>query len=1146
MFSCFAQKEENIQDLGYPTTFNEELTGTKTYAYVIGVSDYSNSNMQDNQLSYADNDARLFASYLQNWNNIEINLFTNSNASSKKIIGEGIGKTLKSAQPGSRVVIYFAGHGDISPLTDEGYLLLNECDPVEDLEYSTSVLSVRTILAQAKLANKKNVEVYIILDACKSGHANFESIKQGINRNDSGEPISKTVFMLSSKSNQQSKEHRHYKHGLFTHFLVEGLGGQADENQDLMIDMEEISEYVKDSVKSAYKHLFPFVEKSQNPVFSSDIDDDYPLTEVFDFDPKLIADENDNSEIASRGNARGGISRFKSENSYTNALYRQYSKQIDRGSFFQNSINTVKNLDIGTDKIYFNEGKIISSFKLSDDKKSFATIVNGNVLISDSYLSNSNIIRLDHEQSIMDFTFCKTRDLIATVDKSNLISIWNSRSGSNLQSIRIENNEVTVLEFISDSLLAIGTDKGKLILLDLKGNKILNKGVKILKNRISQMECVNSTLVLSDNEGYLSFYDIEANIGIKRIKADDDKLNGFCVINSLNSVISIGSGGRVRRWSLDDFKMQAEYIIPAKLIEISIDPLEEYCFIGTGEGKIEILNVQTFEKIKSSIKDKSGIQEFEYDDLKGRFLVLNEQGQLYSMELVIESILSVYNLRQLILGNNISNSLKEIVNDDLLYGLNDHVNSVLSVLINQKEIQPMTKEIKTALKYTKASLKIPNQSTYNQNRLRINLLLLEVFEIISENNSAELQGALNRLKEVQELDPNGAYGFDLSAQIHTKLKNYSTAKAMSLEAEKRAPKWVVPKTTSGWIYMLNGENERAEEKFREVIELDSDYAKGFANLAKLYVNMDRISDAKLYAELASVIDSNIMFRSGGYFEIERIKQYTQHGGGHLLLLHDPNEPSSELLLDKIVQLQEQFNQFVTPILLIKNIGGSNVNLENTCGPCNSIHNVEYVTDAEEWSDIIQGNKAPGIIYIEGGFPYFEFYGNGSNEEDLQVIKNLMDRFDDVLESAMDIGSGKEPRKKSINNRSSLNIGDSYEGGIIVYIDGSGEHGIIAQNTNGSKYEDKWEGARQYCQTLELNTKTDWRLPTLEQMYLINKEYVNSELLRKSIPNGFYWTRSEKKQNWAVTTNMYWIDLYSKMVSWSIKKNLKMVLPIRLF
>ena len=85
------------------------------------------------------------------------------------------------------------------------------------------------------------------------------------------------------------------------------------------------------------------------------------------------------------------------------------------------------------------------------------------------------------------------------------------------------------------------------------------------------------------------------------------------------------------------------------------------------------------------------------------------------------------------------------------------------------------------------------------------------------------------------------------------------------------------------------------------------------------------------------------------------------------------------------------------------------------------------------------------------------------------------------------------------------IGDSYGGGIIIYVDASGQHGLIASATDAASASN-WYDAKMISNEL-INGYGDWFLP--------NKQQLNQLFLNKSVVGGipdvvatYYWSSTE--------------------------------------
>lgn len=86
----------------------------------------------------------------------------------------------------------------------------------------------------------------------------------------------------------------------------------------------------------------------------------------------------------------------------------------------------------------------------------------------------------------------------------------------------------------------------------------------------------------------------------------------------------------------------------------------------------------------------------------------------------------------------------------------------------------------------------------------------------------------------------------------------------------------------------------------------------------------------------------------------------------------------------------------------------------------------------------------------------------------------------------------------------LKIGDEVHGGIVAYIDESGDHGLVCS------LEDlvwgEWEEAKEACAEYSFMGKNDWYLPSKDELNLL---YVN--LHKKGLgdfTNNNYWSSTE--------------------------------------
>ena len=217
-------------------------------ALIIGVNEYKNTP----NAIFADNDANYFADFSENILGIKpqnIKLISNQDANINEIK-----KALKLWMKGystpekSDIYIFFAGHGLANADGKELYLLPYDGEPrlLED-----TALLRSEIFDTLKNINPKSVTVF--LDACYSGQTREKDMILADARPiaivpvESDVPENFTVFSASSGS-EISGSLPEADHGLFSYFLMKGLEGDADANNDRKITNGELHNYVLSNV----------------------------------------------------------------------------------------------------------------------------------------------------------------------------------------------------------------------------------------------------------------------------------------------------------------------------------------------------------------------------------------------------------------------------------------------------------------------------------------------------------------------------------------------------------------------------------------------------------------------------------------------------------------------------------------------------------------------------------------------------------------------------------------------------------------------------------------------------------------------------------------------------------------------------------
>ena len=246
-----------------------EATSNKTignqYALVVGVSKYHNIQT----LLYADDDAISFKDFLLDTKLVpEANIHTliDSTATRSRFYAE-IKKIMDKLKENDRVIIYFAGHGDVDNDIDAGFLLGYNC---EATPYAASdAIDISMLERYVDAITKKNVKVILIADACRSGKLTGGAHGAELTLTALSSRFKNTIKILSCGPGELSEEtnFRGGGHGVFTYYLLEALYGLADEDNNNQITKKELDKFLRDKVaKATNDRQNPIIEGNANEV----------------------------------------------------------------------------------------------------------------------------------------------------------------------------------------------------------------------------------------------------------------------------------------------------------------------------------------------------------------------------------------------------------------------------------------------------------------------------------------------------------------------------------------------------------------------------------------------------------------------------------------------------------------------------------------------------------------------------------------------------------------------------------------------------------------------------------------------------------------------------------------------------------------
>ena len=233
---------------------------TKTVVVIIGNRNYGKGVPS---VTYALNDSRAFRKFVEATLSIPVEqIIYEENASRGKM--DGIFKRILPARlkalDADKVIIYFSGHGMVVNNGD-AILLPSDADPT-----TADLIGYPRDELFNQLASLKVKSSTVYLDACYTGtDKGGNALLQGkpVFRSPNQIVVPKNITYISASSgNQIAWMDKNKGHSLMTFYLLKGLSGSADLNNDSKVDSKELENYLISEVNRSALLLF---NTEQNP-----------------------------------------------------------------------------------------------------------------------------------------------------------------------------------------------------------------------------------------------------------------------------------------------------------------------------------------------------------------------------------------------------------------------------------------------------------------------------------------------------------------------------------------------------------------------------------------------------------------------------------------------------------------------------------------------------------------------------------------------------------------------------------------------------------------------------------------------------------------------------------------------------------------
>jgi len=241
----------------------------KVWVVIVGVAKYKDKN---NNLNFTIDDAyKMYAFYKSpeggSLPDRQISLLINEDATRKNVL-KALNDIYIQAGKEDAIIFYFAGHG-----SKNAFITYEYGDISSDRSGVLMHDELRKVFDNSKARYK-----YIIADACHSGsiaqqpvtqntgsrsvfYEAFDSSKEGF------------VMILSSMSEEVSWETSGLRQGVFSFYLLRGLKGESDSNNDRIVTVTELYDFVQ-------KNVVKFTDGDQNPILFGNYDNNLPIAIV--------------------------------------------------------------------------------------------------------------------------------------------------------------------------------------------------------------------------------------------------------------------------------------------------------------------------------------------------------------------------------------------------------------------------------------------------------------------------------------------------------------------------------------------------------------------------------------------------------------------------------------------------------------------------------------------------------------------------------------------------------------------------------------------------------------------------------------------------------------------------------------------------
>lgn len=247
---------ETVAVVEKPSAPAVEMPQSKVWALVVGVASYDHMPV----LRYTDDDAYRFYAFLKSLEggalpDEQVRVLIDEEASRENIL-TNMDELFGMAGPNDLIIFYFSGHGlngSFLPIDFDGF---NNKIAHEEVAAAFNKCKARFKLCLADACHSGS------LIAMRSAEPEPELVKFYASL---AKSVSGTALLMSSKAEETSLESAGLRQGVFSHFLIRGLKGEADADKNKLVTVQELFDFINDKVRD-------YTGNRQSPVIKGTYD----------------------------------------------------------------------------------------------------------------------------------------------------------------------------------------------------------------------------------------------------------------------------------------------------------------------------------------------------------------------------------------------------------------------------------------------------------------------------------------------------------------------------------------------------------------------------------------------------------------------------------------------------------------------------------------------------------------------------------------------------------------------------------------------------------------------------------------------------------------------------------------------------------